>query len=74
LDAGIASEAAAGAEAASEAGAGATTAGSEAATGASSFLEQAVKAIANKETSKSDFFMLVLSKRDQKIRSKCCDE
>ena len=62
-EAGAASDAAAGAgaaagvSAAAEAGAGATAD----AAGASSFLPQAAKAIANRDTSKSDFFMFVLS-------------
>ncbi|NDI84434.1 cell wall protein TIR3 [Undibacterium sp. B2R-29] len=78
LDAAAASDAAAGAGAAAgasvaDAGAGATTdaAGADA---ASSFLPQAAKAIAIRDTSKRDFFMFVLSINRSKIRSKFCDE
>jgi hypothetical protein len=45
------------------AGAGASTAGVGAATGASSFLPQAAKTIAISDTSRNDFFMLVLSNK-----------
>jgi hypothetical protein len=58
-EAGAAAGVSAGVEAA--AGAGADAAAEAGAAGASSFLPQAAKAIANRETSKSDFFMFVLS-------------
>jgi len=57
-EAGAAAGASAGVEAGAGAGAAAEAAG---AAGTSSFLPQAAKAIANRETSKSDFFMFVLS-------------
>ena len=44
-----------------------TTAGAGAEAGVSAGLLHAVKAIANRETSKSDFFMFVLSKNRSKI-------
>ena len=53
--------AAAGASAGAEAGAGAATEAAAEADAASSFLPQAAKAIANRETSKRDFFMFILS-------------
>jgi hypothetical protein len=61
-EAAAASDAAAGAGASAGADAGAgATADAAGADAASSFLPQAAKAIANRDTSKSDFFMFVLS-------------